>query len=333
MRAQRTHRALARIARVSQRQHGSFSAQQLYDSGLTVHQVKHRVRTGEWIVLDTNVYGPSTTTASWKQRLVAACLAGPAVASHRSAGILWNFPSMPEEFVEVTALRHRRRRSPDVVWHESFHLSERDVTELDGIPVTRPVRTFLDLAVVVDPKVLEHVLNDGMHRNLLSIPAIWRRWEQLGPLRHGAGKVRDLLESYTADERPTESLLETLYFQLLREGAVPTPTKQLVVPGIGRIDFAYPDFMVSIELDGGRFHSSREAQERDRAKSNDLVAAGWRVLRFTWDDVTKHPDRVLALMRSLGAQCAPSERIYRVVLPPLRWRVWPVIQAASSEAR
>jgi very-short-patch-repair endonuclease len=204
---------------------------------------------------------------------------------------------MPTEIVEVTAVRHLRRHARNVVWHESFHLTERDVTELDGIPVTRPMRTFLDLAVVLDPKPLEQVLNDGMHRNLLSIPAIWRRWEQLGPLRHGAGKVRALLERYTADERPTESVLETLYFQLLRENGIATPTKQLVMRGVGRIDFAYPDLKVSIELDGGRFHSSREAQERDRAKSNDLVAAGWRVLRFTWDDVTKRPDQVLALMR------------------------------------
>ena len=67
--------------------------------------------------------------------------------------------------------------------------------------------------------------------------------------------MRSLLEQYTADDRPTESVLETLYFQLLREGGVPTPTKQLVVPDIGRIDFAYQDLMVSIELDGGRFHS------------------------------------------------------------------------------
>ena len=240
---------------------------------------------------------------------MAACLAGPAVASHRAAGILWDFPSMPKQIVEVTALRHRRRRSTDVIWHESFHLTERDVTEIDGIPVTRPVRTFLDLAVVLDPKLLEHVLNDGMHRNLLSIPAIWRRWEQLGQLRHGAGKVRALLESYTADERPTESLLEILYFQLLRENEIATPTKQLVMPGVGRIDFAYPDQKVSIELDGGRFHASREAQERDRAKSNDLVAAGWRVLRFTWDDVTKRPNQVLALMRALSTSQVLSARI------------------------
>jgi very-short-patch-repair endonuclease len=162
---------------------------------------------------------------------------------------------------------------------------------------------------VLDPEPLEHVLNDGMHRNLLSIPAIWRRWEQLGPLRPGAGRVRALLERYTADERPTESLLETLYFQLLRENGIATPTKQVVVPDIGRIDFAYADLMVSIELDGGRFHSSRESQERDREKSNNLVAAGWRVLRFTWDDVTKRPNRVVALMRTSVAVIRPQERI------------------------
>ena len=308
MRAQRTHRALARIARVSQRQHNSFSAEQVLDAGLTVHQLKHRLRAGEWIVLDTSVYGPATSTPSWKQRLMAACLAGPAVASHRAAGILWEFPVMPKEVVEVTALRHRRRRSTDVVWHESFHLTDRDVTELDGIPVTRPVRTFLDLAVVMDEKTLEEVLHDGVHRSLLSTPAIWRRWEQLGPLRRGAGRVRTVLERQTS-ARPPESVLETRFLQLIRDADLPLPLAQFEVPGVARIDFAHPDSKIAIELDGARYHSSPDARERDRRRENQLVALGWRVLRFTWADVTQRPDRVLALMRSLGAHCAPSERI------------------------
>jgi very-short-patch-repair endonuclease len=48
-----------------------------------------------------------------------------------------------------------------------------------------------------------------------------------------------------------------------------------------RIDLAYPDFRVAIEVDGWDAHRSRTAFDRDRARENDLVVAGWRVLRFT----------------------------------------------------
>ena len=208
---------------------------------------------------------------------------------------------MPDEIVEVTALRHRRRHSTDVVWHESHHLSERDVTELERIPVTKPVRTFLDLAVVLDAKALETVYFDGLRRNLLSIPAIWRRWEQLGPLRHGAGKVRALLEQQTPGERPTESDLETLFFQLLRDAALSMPTRQVWVRSGAirhRIDFAYPQRKLGIELLGAKFHFGEPKEIANRLRRNDLGTLGWIVLEITWDDMTRNPDRVVATMQS-----------------------------------
>jgi hypothetical protein len=294
-----THRALERLARSALAQHGVFSRQQALDVGLTRSQIEYRVTMGTWVAVDSGVYRIAGTPTSWHQRLMAACLAGPAVASHRAAALLWDLPTVAKP-AEVTALRHRRRRSSDVIWHESFHLTERDVTELDGIPVTRPVRTFLDLAVVLDPQPLEEVLNDGMFRNLLSIPAIWRRWEQLGPLRHGAGKVRALLERYTADERPTESTLEIRFFQLLRDAGVQLPTKQFWVH-VGdfhrRIDLAYPERSLAIELLGGRFHFGEPKETANRNRRNKLGVLGWRVLEFTWNDLEHEPREVIALLR------------------------------------
>jgi hypothetical protein len=67
---------------------------------------------------------------------------------------------VPAEIIEVTALRHQRRRYADITWHESYHLTELDVTQIDGIPVTRPVRTFLDLAVVLSAPALERIGRD-----------------------------------------------------------------------------------------------------------------------------------------------------------------------------
>jgi very-short-patch-repair endonuclease len=232
---------------------------------------------------------------------MAACLAGPAVASHRSASFLWNLPCTSDCLVEVTALRHRRRRVRDVVWHESFHLEERDVTEMDGIPVTRPVRTFLDLAGVLRDNQLEEVLNEGIRRNLLSVPAIWRRLEQLGELRRGAGRARRALDRHVPAQRPPDSVLETRYLQLLRKAGLPAGIPQHEVRRLDGtrafLDFAYPDLMLAVELDGDASHFGARRSRSDQTRENDAGALGWRVLRFDWDDVTKRPDYVLGMVR------------------------------------
>jgi hypothetical protein len=234
---QRTHREAA-LARVAARQFGAFSRDQALEVGFTPSMISKRLQAGAWILLDHNVYCLAATPPSWHQRLMAACLAGPAVASHRSAGRLWGLPRMPEGIVEVTAVRHRRRRASDVIWHESYHLTSKDITELQGIQVTRPVRTFLDLGVLLTREQLEEVFNEGLRRNLLSVPAVGCRLEELGPLRRGAGRVRALLKSHLLDHRPPESVLETRFLQLIRRSGLPTPVPQhevLVAVGWSRV--------------------------------------------------------------------------------------------------
>lgn len=284
------------LARVTQAQHGVFTGTQFLEAGFSRDQLRYRIRTGEIEAVDHRVYRHAGTPSSWEQRVLAACLAGPAVASHRSAGHLWDFPGIPDELIEVTALRHRRRRSADVIWHESYHLSPRDITEIRGIQLTRPVRTFLDLGAVLDPGQLEEVLNEGLRRHLLSIPAVWQRMEQLGPLRRGAGRVRRVLEAHMPGPRAPESVLETRFLQLVRNAGLLLPVCQheVRVDGkvVARIDFAYPEVKLAIELDGEAYHFGERADRRDRERVNDLVALQWRVLRFDWKDVTRRQNYV-----------------------------------------
>jgi very-short-patch-repair endonuclease len=251
--------------------------------------------------VDRGVYRASTTPECWEQRLIAACLAGPAVASHRSAGLLWNLPAMPRGLVEVTALRHLRRHASDVTWHESFHLSERDVTEIDGIPVTRPIRTFLDLGVVLAPDDLEQVLNEGLRRKLLSVPAIGRRLEELGHLRRGTAVVRAVLTRHIPEQRAPESVLETKFLQLIRAAGLPEPVPQYAIRlrdgTVARVDFAYPERRIAIELDGAAYHFGDIAERRDRRRDNQIGDVGWSVRHFDWTDVTQRIDYVLAVLR------------------------------------
>ncbi|WP_156162288.1 DUF559 domain-containing protein [Demequina iriomotensis] len=74
---------------------------------------------------------------------------------------------------------------------------------------------------------------------------------------------------------------------------------------------AVPDMLhrrakVAVELDGDRYHSTREARNADRERRTDLAAAGYAVVGFGWTDVTERPawcrERLLAVVASrLGA--------------------------------
>jgi very-short-patch-repair endonuclease len=56
-----------------------------------------------------------------------------------------------------------------------------------------------------------------------------------------------------------------------------------------------------VEVDGHRYHGSYRAFQRDRAKTNRLIAAGYVVLRFTWAQLTQRPMLVCAtIARTMG---------------------------------
>src|SRR5262249_47987129 len=161
-----------RLRAIASRQLGLFTREQARLAGFSPGSIDKRVSLRLWIAIDHGVYRVAEAPGSWRQRLLAACLAGPAVASHRAAAALWRFPTFGEAEIEVTALRHRRRTADDVIWHESVRLDDRHVTEADFIPITRPVRTLLDLGAVVDASRLLLAFDDAVRRNLASRPAL-----------------------------------------------------------------------------------------------------------------------------------------------------------------
>jgi very-short-patch-repair endonuclease len=68
---------------------------------------------------------------------------------------------------------------------------------------------------------------------------------------------------------------------------------------IGVADVLIERARLVLEVDGWAYHSTPDRFQRDRERQNRLVAAGWTVLRFTWQDITEHPDRVVATVRRL----------------------------------
>lgn len=65
------------------------------------------------------------------------------------------------------------------------------------------------------------------------------------------------------------------------------------------LDICFRGSRVAIEIDGRLHHSSSPAFESDRCRQNDVVIAGWRVLRFTWDMLINRPDYVIRCIRAI----------------------------------
>lgn len=83
--------------------------------------------------------------------------------------------------------------------------------------------------------------------------------------------------------------------------AIPRPLCQVWI-GNYRADFLWPEQLLIVETDGHATHGTRQAFEHDRARDVELTTAGWRVLRFTWRQLTGEPEWLVRTLRqALGA--------------------------------
>lgn len=108
--------------------------------------------------------------------------------------------------------------------------------------------------------------------------------------RHGSPSARRLLQAASDGAR---SEAERLLVRLLRAAKVSGWKANFPVCGY-LVDIAFPNERVAVEVDGWAFHSDQRTFQRDRARQNAIALSGWQVLRFTWLDLTEHPQRVIA---------------------------------------
>jgi very-short-patch-repair endonuclease len=81
--------------------------------------------------------------------------------------------------------------------------------------------------------------------------------------------------------------------RLAREAGLPEPLTNVPFENI-ELDFVWAQQRLVVEVDGGEFHSGPSAFQEDRDRDARLVAAGYRVIRFTWHQLTEQPMKVVA---------------------------------------
>ncbi len=234
-----------------------------------------------------------------------------AVVSHQSAARLWRLPSFVEDEIHVSRVRQggTRFRSETAVFHRPGALPGAHQTTSRAIPVTTVARTLFDLAGAMRPGRLERALDNALARHLTTTRVLHGLTRELAEHgRAGSRLMRTLLAERDSYYVAPASGLEARFLTLVRSGGLPEPVRQLDIGGarwVGRVDFAYPDRRLAIEIDSAIHHSAKLDRAADRRRDADLADAGFRVLRITDDQVWFRPSDVLAaLRRALAASAA-----------------------------
>jgi very-short-patch-repair endonuclease len=284
------------IVAIASRQGGVISHSQLLDAGLSRHAVTRGLEAGRLHPVHRGVYAVGHRSLAVTGRRWAAVLAcGPGAAlSHHSAGAAWGVLRSGGARLDVLVRLGGRAPPGGVRLHRSRVLAAGDVTALDGLPITTPARTLLDLAAALTPARLSTAVSRAEQRRLLDFADLHALVDR-HPRRAGSPALTAVLESYAA--RDTRSALEDLIAELCQRHAIERPRDNVILHGHVR-DFAWPPRKLVVEGDSYSWHRSPTALDSDRERDVTLALAGWRTLRFTYAQVTRRPGYVADAIRA-----------------------------------
>jgi very-short-patch-repair endonuclease len=205
-------------------------------------------------------------------------------------------------YVEVSIPMHLARCPAGIVVHRRATLAGEDLTRHEGIPVTTPILTLIDLAAHLSQDQLEAAVNEADKRDLTN-PEKLRSALNENPRRPGIRALRELLVRRTFTL--TDSELERRFLPLARQAGLPPPeTGQRV--NEYNVGFYWSHLGLVVETDGLRYHRTSAQQTRDRIRDQAHAAAGLTTLRFTHAQVTFDPGHVIATMSAVAVRLGSS---------------------------
>lgn len=282
--------------------HGGVVTRTFLDqTNMTRGQIETRVRRHGWKSLGRGAYRV-LEARDLKDRLSGAVAAIEASAvSHESAAELHRFRLLPTGVAVVSAHSRTTHQFDGVLVRRTHDLDSAHLTRVDGLPCTTVPRTVVDLAPGVSDRRLGAILDDLIVRGrleLADVDVVLSSVARRG--KPGVRRMRRVLASRWG-ENHSASILERRARSLLARSGLPKPVSEFPIPwSIGRrFDDAYPDHRLAIEWDGRKYHGQFSAFEADRQRDREALENGWKVLRFTWNDVNNRPQMVVDSVRSL----------------------------------
>lgn len=243
---------------------------------------------------------------SRRAHLRAALLAcgDGAVISHGTAAAFHKLFDEWPHFIDVTVPVEAGRKIDGIRCRRCRYPESEEVEVVDGIAVTTLARTLVDLAGILDMSALRKVVGRAAILRKLKLQAIdiaiynakrrrgLKKLElALLPYRTKDGKVPDVRSDF-----------ETLVLPQLLDMELPRPSTNAPLHIEGErflVDFFWERERVIVETDGRETHETPAAFQDDRCRDQFLAAAGYRVLRLTWDQI--HGERQAVLKRIIRA--------------------------------
>lgn len=272
---------------VLQARGGAASRRDLLQT-VSVHAVDNEIKLGHLCAVFPHAYARPWQADDLNVRDRAALASvGPAVAiSHTSALRRWGL-SIDEDAVHVTTTAdHRVRGNGRLIVHRTkLPLPCLDnhgiLTVLAGAAVVQ--------AWSVSPKRRARVI-EVVRRGLATPADIMSAAETATrlPRRFELLELADLLAAGCESELEIWGHLRVFDIPGLRHGRQQLPVR--VAGQRFRIDQAYEPEKVAVEMDGDRFHSTREQRERDRRRDVALATIGWLTVRFSHRRLTTDPE-------------------------------------------
>jgi hypothetical protein len=291
------------LARVASRQHSLVTWNQALAVGLDRRTLCRWIENGRLLTQHDGVFALPGAAATTEQAMWAAWLAcGPdAVFSHRRAGAEWEIDRSGTSLLEMTVPRQRRPAPAGVILHRLADMRPDHLRWRNGLPFTSPARTLVDLGAVLRPRQVEKALERALVERLVTCGGVRLVLDDVARKgRAGAGVIRSILDGRPLGEAIPDGMLEPVMAKLLRDYGLPPAVFQHPVKHEGRrmkIDFAYPELKIAIEVDGYVTHRTIDELQDDDERQNLLVDLGWIVLRFTWRHVHNEPDYVAERIR------------------------------------
>ena len=217
---------------------------------------------------------------------------GTAAAFHRL------FDEWPH-FIDVTVPVEAGRKIDGIRCRRCRYPEPEELEVQGGIAVTTVARTLVDLAGILELTALRKVVGRTAIRRKLDLQAVdiaiynakGRRGLKalelaLVPYRTKDGEVPDVRSDF-----------ETLVLPQLLDMELPRPSSNAPIHIDGErflADFLWEQERVIVETDGRETHETPKAFQDDRRRDQFLAAAGYRVLRVTWDQLHGERESVLA---------------------------------------
>jgi very-short-patch-repair endonuclease len=285
----------ARVAWEAAKQHGVVDRAQLLTCGVSRAGVERRIAAGWLYRMHRGVYAVGHPGLSRHGGWMAAVLSGGhgAALSHRSAAALWGI-GHDGRVPSITIPGTKRVGTAGLEVHAGLLRSD-EIVIFDDIPVTSVGRTLLDLAEILTVEQLVPIIDNATNsrrlgRNTMSSVI------NAAPGRRGRKTLKRALLMTRPEDVLTRSELERRALRLVGR---PAPEMNVRLHGY-EVDMLWRGERLVVELDGSAYHDP----EHDTRKTNNLMARGWTVLRFTWRQVVNDQTWVVGSLQAVRSRAA-----------------------------